>query len=41
MRGRWIGFGEEGFQVRSGAWELEFMEPSLSGSVLLAHRSVA
>jgi hypothetical protein len=41
MRGRWIGFGAEGFQVRSGAWEMSFMEPSLSGSVLLAHRATA
>jgi len=41
MRGRWLAFGDDGFSVHSGEWELAHMERSVSGSVLLAHRAAA
>lgn len=41
MRGRWLGYGDDGFHVHSGEWELTYLEPAVSGSALLAHRSAA
>jgi hypothetical protein len=41
LRGRWLGFGDDGYSIDSGDWELTFMEASVSGSALLAHRAAA
>lgn len=41
LRGRWAAFSDDGGNVHSGDWELVYLESSMGGSALLAHRAAA